>query len=226
MLGQSMKAAEGLAEPDHDHLVAAKSLYAVELLPPPPLDLSGQAERELISELRDRVENSLEHPSANSLTALCDGLADILACLNGEQRQERKAPELDPPPQKRTRTQVLLADNDPTVCALLTSTLSNHEMDCRMVATGGAVLEYVREVKPEVVVLSINLEELDGFQVLAAIKRDPAVSATRVVMLTSRRTEVDVVRAFGLGADDYVTKPFSPMEVAMRIRRLVGKIEV
>jgi CheY-like chemotaxis protein len=221
MLGESMA-----APTDPNQLVISKAHLAVEMLPPPPVDRSQLSDQEILYELRERVEDTLENPVPAVVNCLCDGLAGILSHLTGTPRRERQSRQLQVSPPRRNRTRVLLADNDPTVGALLTSTLGNHEMDCVVESTGGAVLTHVRDARPDVVVLSVNLEELDGFQVLAAIKRDPLIYSTKVVMLTSRRTEVDVVRAFGLGADDYVTKPFSPMELAMRIRRLVGKIEI
>jgi DNA-binding response OmpR family regulator len=64
---------------------------------------------------------------------------------------------------------------------------------------------------------------MDGFEVLAALKRDDATSDIPVVFLTSRQQETDIVRAFGLGVADYIVKPFSPMELAARVKRLIRK---
>ena len=72
-------------------------------------------------------------------------------------------------------------------------------------------------------ILEIGLPGLDGFQILAALKRDPDLAKVRVVFLTARQNEADILRAFGLGADDYITKPFSPMEVAARLKRILGR---
>jgi DNA-binding response OmpR family regulator len=79
----------------------------------------------------------------------------------------------------------------------------------------------VRSLHPHAAILDVSMPCLDGFQVLASIKQDPSLASTKVVLLTSRQTEVDVLQAFGLGADDYMTKPFSPMELAARLKRLL-----
>jgi DNA-binding response OmpR family regulator len=62
---------------------------------------------------------------------------------------------------------------------------------------------------------------LDGFEVLDRLRKDARLAQTSIVMLTSMGQEADVVRGFGLGADDYVLKPFSPVELTARIRRLL-----
>jgi DNA-binding response OmpR family regulator len=76
---------------------------------------------------------------------------------------------------------------------------------------------------PSAVILDVNVANMDGFEVLAALKREEATSDIPVVFLTSRQQETDIVRAFGLGADDYIVKPFSPMELAARVKRLIRK---
>ena len=80
-----------------------------------------------------------------------------------------------------------------------------------------------RSKQVDVSILEIGLPGLDGFQILAALKRDPDLAKVRVVFLTARQNEADILRAFGLGADDYITKPFSPMEVAARLKRILGR---
>jgi two-component system phosphate regulon response regulator PhoB len=62
-----------------------------------------------------------------------------------------------------------------------------------------------------------------GYEVLASVRNDPLTRDIRVILLTARQQETDVVRGFGLGADDYVIKPFSPMELIARLKRLLGK---
>jgi DNA-binding response OmpR family regulator len=64
---------------------------------------------------------------------------------------------------------------------------------------------------------------IDGFEVLSTLRNDPETAEVPIVMLTSVQQESDIVRGFGLGADDYVVKPFNPMELLARIRRLVRR---
>ena len=122
---------------------------------------------------------------------------------------------------QQRRPSVIIADDDPTTVALVKATLESYQMDCRVAADGGKVLEMTSASAPSAVILDVNVASLDGFEVLAALKRDETTSAIPVIFLTSRQQETDIVRAFGLGAADYVLKPFSPMELAARIKRLV-----
>jgi DNA-binding response OmpR family regulator len=72
-------------------------------------------------------------------------------------------------------------------------------------------------------VLDVKMPGLDGFEVLDRLRKDARFGATAVVMLTSMGQEADVVRGFSLGADDYVLKPFSPVELTARVRRLLQR---
>jgi DNA-binding response OmpR family regulator len=107
--------------------------------------------------------------------------------------------------------------------ALVKATLESYQIECRIAADGGQVLEMIAASAPSAVLLDVNVANLDGFEVLATLKRDAATSDIPVVFLTSRQQETDIVRAFGLGAADYIVKPFSPMELAARIKRLIRK---
>ena len=121
------------------------------------------------------------------------------------------------------RAGVVMADDDPTTLALVKATLESYQIECRIAADGGQVLEMIAAYPPRAVILDVNIANMDGFEVLAALKRQEATSDIPVVFLTSRQQETDIVRAFGLGADDYIVKPFSPMELAARIKRLIRK---
>lgn len=130
-----------------------------------------------------------------------------------------------PPSEKQpgARMSVVIADDDSTVTALVKTALRNHGMDCRVAADGGQALDLVRAAPPDAAVLDVNMPCRDGFEVLSAIRNDPRTSRIRVILLTARQKEVDILRGFGLGADDYVVKPFSPMELVARLKRLVEK---
>ena len=118
---------------------------------------------------------------------------------------------------------IVSADDDPTTSAIVRAVVSQNGMTCHIASDGRQALETVRNVNPALVILDVNMPFLDGFEVLAAIRQHPATRTTAVVMLTSVQQEADVVRAFALGADDYVVKPFNPMELLARIKRLVKK---
>ena len=147
-------------------------------------------------------------------------LAVTAACDYGFEKQSHVsklrvlAVRADPP-------EVVIAEDDTTTRALLSAMLSRHGMVCHVTDNGGTALELVRRLHPAAVVLDVSMPCLDGYQVLTAIKQDPSLASVQVVLLTSRQTELDVLQGFGLGADDYMTKPFSPMELAARIKRLL-----
>jgi len=94
-------------------------------------------------------------------------------------------------------------------------------MECFMAADGPSALDTIRRQRPHAVVLDVNMPEMDGYEVLAAIRREGI--PIRVLLLTARQQEGDVLRGFALGADDYVVKPFSPMELVARLKRLLSR---
>ena len=133
-----------------------------------------------------------------------------------------ETPPLQPSrPPASAAPEVVIAEDDTTTRALLSAMLSRHGMVCHVTDNGGTALELVRRLHPAAVILDVSMPCLDGFQVLTAIKQDPSLASVQVVLLTSRQTELDVLQGFGLGADDYMTKPFSPMELAARLKRLI-----
>lgn len=116
---------------------------------------------------------------------------------------------------------VLVVDDDPTITALLSSTLTHAGMECHTADSGPVALEKVREIEPQAIVLDVNLPGMDGFEVLSTLKHDIRTRSVPVLMLTARQQESDILRGFALGVSDYVVKPFSPMEVAARLGRLL-----
>jgi DNA-binding response OmpR family regulator len=115
---------------------------------------------------------------------------------------------------------IVIADDDPTILALLKTTVENSGMECASAREGDAALQLVRSTAADAAILDVMMPNMDGLEVLAAIRNDPALRRVRVLMLSALQQETDIVRAFGLGADDYVTKPFSPVEVIARVKRL------
>jgi DNA-binding response OmpR family regulator len=119
------------------------------------------------------------------------------------------------------RTRVAIADDDPTVLALVRTALANFGMECYTAADGPTALENIRRYRPHAAVLDVNMPGMDGYEVLSAVRKEEI--PVRVLLLTARQQESDVIRGFTLGADDYVVKPFSPMELVARMKRLLWR---
>jgi two-component system cell cycle response regulator DivK len=121
------------------------------------------------------------------------------------------------------KRRIAVADDDSTIRALVEAAVGNAGFECRVATDGAAALEMIRGWQPDMAVLDVNMPNRSGFEVLSALRNDPLTREIRVILLTARQQETDVIRGFGLGADDYVIKPFSPMELIARMKRLLGK---
>ena len=124
---------------------------------------------------------------------------------------------------RRERPLILTADDDPTTTTIIRAVVGRNGMDCEIAADGREALERARTIVPDAMILDVNMPYLDGFEVLSAMRNEPALGDVPVIMLTSVQQESDIVRGFALGADDYVVKPFNPMELLARLRRVIEK---
>lgn len=148
--------------------------------------------------------------SAEELLLRC-----ALALRSGSQAASRCVP---------AGSTVVLADDDPSITALVRLTLQRNGMTCEVASTGGSALELMKRLKPCAAVLDVGMPDIDGFEVLSRMKSIPDLAQTRVILLTGCEQETDILRGFSLGADDYVIKPFNPMELMMRVKRVIGRI--
>lgn len=128
-------------------------------------------------------------------------------------------PSADAPAAPAAET-VVIADDDETVRKVVQSALEGHGFRCRPATNGFDALQLIREQRPRAAVLDVNMPGMDGFEVLAAIRAEGI--PVRIILLTARQQESDILRGFSLGSDDYVVKPFSPMELLARLKRLVA----
>ena len=135
------------------------------------------------------------------------------------QNQEAPAVQLSRRPLALDQARILIADDDVTVRVVLHKTLREHNVDCRAACSGDEALKLIADYKPNAALLDVNMPNMNGFEVLTAIRKQDL--PVRVVMLTARRQEQDIIQGFNLGADDYIVKPFSPMELMVRLKRLL-----
>jgi DNA-binding response OmpR family regulator len=120
-------------------------------------------------------------------------------------------------------SQILVVEDDADIAALITHYLekAGHRVD--RVTSGGDVLPRLRKAPADLVILDLMLPGMDGLLVCQAMRADPAIAGTPVIMLTARGEESDRVSGLERGADDYVTKPFSPRELTLRVAALLRR---
>lgn len=115
---------------------------------------------------------------------------------------------------------IVLADDDPDVTRMVDSQARGAGYRTVLALDGEQALAAVRAHAPDALVLDLMMPKLNGFDVLTQIHEGPA-PRPRIIVLSGRGREQDVMRAFDLGADDYMTKPFNPQELMARIARLI-----
>lgn len=120
---------------------------------------------------------------------------------------------------------ILIADDDPILVEILKFRLEGAGHSVVVARDGGLALEAARENRPDLIVLDSMMPIMSGPAVLAALKADPELRNVPVVMLTARNGEADIVAALKGGAAEYLTKPFIPQELLVRISGLVETAE-
>jgi DNA-binding response OmpR family regulator len=124
----------------------------------------------------------------------------------------------------QTKTRVLIVEDEPDIAGLMKHALERGgEMQVEIVSTGAAALKSVMEEPPGLVLLDLNLPFIDGLEVCRLLRGRPTSAAIPIIMVTARTGESDRVSGLELGADDYVTKPFSLRELVARVRAVLRR---
>ena len=123
------------------------------------------------------------------------------------------------------RENILVVDDEEDILDLVNYNLSKAGYRVACVATGGDAVKAARNSLPDVVVLDLMLPGLDGLEVCTLLKNDPKTRDAAIIMLTAKGEESDVVKGLELGADDYITKPFSPRILLARIKAVLRRRE-
>jgi two-component system phosphate regulon response regulator PhoB len=118
---------------------------------------------------------------------------------------------------------ILVVDDEADILALVTYHLAKSGYRVSTAGTGPEALRCAREERPALIVLDLMLPGMSGFDVLEQLRGDPATSSIAVLMLTARRDEPDRIRGLSIGADDYLTKPFSPQELVLRVGAILRR---
>ncbi len=119
------------------------------------------------------------------------------------------------------KPKILVVDDEPDAVEMIEFNLKSNGYDVVTAADGEEALTKARAVLPSLIILDLMLPEVDGMEVCKILRRDPRTSGIPIIMLTAKAAEIDRVLGLELGADDYVTKPFSLRELVLRVKRLL-----
>jgi DNA-binding response OmpR family regulator len=126
-------------------------------------------------------------------------------------------------PKARVKPKILVVDDEPDALELIAFNLKNAGLEVLTAENGDQALRLARSQLPDLILLDLMLPEVDGLEVCKILRRDPATSAIPIIMVTAKAAEMDRVLGLELGADDYVTKPFSPRELVLRVKNLLRR---
>jgi len=151
----------------------------------------------------------------------------VESLLRTDERANRRAPTAsaeasNPAAPSRSKT-VLIAEDDDLVAALIVDRLGRDGYEMVRCKDGVEALEEAQKNPPDLAIVDVKMPKMDGFELLMHFRENTQLAETPVIVLTAMGSEHDVVRGFDLGADDYVLKPFSPTELAVRVQRLVDQ---
>ena len=118
---------------------------------------------------------------------------------------------------------VLVVDDDPVILELLRINFEIEGFEVLGATDGEEGLQRARSEAPDVVLCDIMMPRLDGLELLTRLRNDPATARLPVVLLSAKAQKVEVERGLSLGADDYVTKPFDPLELLDRVNAVLAK---
>jgi two-component system phosphate regulon response regulator PhoB len=123
------------------------------------------------------------------------------------------------------KPKILLVDDEPDALEVLGFKLRQAGYNALLAKDGARAIALARDERPALIVLDLMLPEVDGLEVCKILRRDPNTASIPIIMLTARAAEMDRVLGLELGADDYVTKPFSPRELLLRIKKLLVRTQ-
>lgn len=119
---------------------------------------------------------------------------------------------------------ILIADDEPNIVISLEYLLQRDGYRVLVARNGQEALDAVNASAPDLVLLDVMLPQVSGFEVCQKIRENPALAAMRIVMLTAKGRDVEMSKGLALGADAYVTKPFSTQDLLAQVRALLGGV--
>ncbi len=125
---------------------------------------------------------------------------------------------------ERNNNLILVVDDEEDICELVRYNLKKIGFETLGAGTGEKALELAREEHPALIILDLMLPGIDGLDVCRILKNDARTEDTCIIMLTAKGEEADIVRGLEIGADDYITKPFSPSILTARVKANIRRI--
>ncbi len=116
---------------------------------------------------------------------------------------------------------ILVTDDEPNIVRLIQVNLERQGFQVETANNGAQALEKIRANRPDLLVSDVMMPEMDGFELLSHIRRDPVLENLPVIMLTAKAQDRDVLEGYTRGADMYLTKPFNPIELVTFAKRLL-----
>ncbi|HVS13532.1 MAG TPA: response regulator [Thermoanaerobaculia bacterium] len=123
------------------------------------------------------------------------------------------------------REKIVVIEDEPDILEVLSFNLKREGYEVVSATTGGAGLETVARESPDLVLLDLLLPGVDGLDVCRRLRSEPATARIPVIMVTAKGEESDVVLGLGVGADDYIQKPFSPRELVARVKAVLRRAQ-
>ncbi len=117
---------------------------------------------------------------------------------------------------------ILIVDDEPNIVVSLEFLMKREGYETVVAGDGEAALDAVVERPPDLVILDVMLPKMNGFEVCQRIRADPRRRGIKIIMLTAKGRETEVAKGIGLGADAYVTKPFSTKDLVAQIKQMLG----
>ena len=126
---------------------------------------------------------------------------------------------LQTPPAVKTQATVLIADDESSMRLLVNVTIESDAYNVIEAGDGDEAWALIKQYKPALVILDIQMPGRNGLEILGAIRADPSLEKTRVILLTAKALEADMAAGMTAAADFFLTKPFSPLDLLMRVEQ-------
>jgi DNA-binding response OmpR family regulator len=119
-------------------------------------------------------------------------------------------------------SKILIVDDEPNIVISLEFLMRREGFQVAVARDGEEAMSSIREDQPDLVLLDVMMPKLNGFEVCEQIRADPALAGVRIVMLSAKGRDAEIEKGLSLGANGYVTKPFSTLDLVLQVRSLLG----